>query len=129
MAAPLRRVRAGQRHQPLFDISFDLHLVWPGRLETPSDRSFQPTGDELLADPANGPWTAPESIDDRLIGLATTVRVRQEEDAGVGQAAGGGLAGGHQLLQPESFVRRQRHPILKHGGLRACGGANVQPTS
>ena len=78
---------------------------------------FHSLGDQLLADTGDGPQAGTQRRDDLLIGVFLAVAIiGQQQDAGVGQFAGRGLAAGHQLLQFRPLLRRQRDSILVHRG-------------
>ena len=76
----------------------------------------QPLGDQLPADPGDGPRARAQGGDDPLVGaLVAEGVVGQEEDAGVGELARRRLAAGNHLLQVRPLLRRQGHAILVHG--------------
>lgn len=122
MAAARGGIATGQFDQALLDIPPDLDFVGARRLPSAQQGEIHPLGDQLLADPGDRPQTSAQSRDDLFIGLFFPGGVvGQQEDAGMGQLAGGRLPAGDQLLQVSPFVLRQGHPILVHSSSPVLG--------
>jgi hypothetical protein len=117
VAAPARRLAAGQFEQPLFDVSLDLDLVWSGRLRPVVQGGFQTFRDESLPQALNGARAGAQGRDDLgvRIRLAAPL-IRQKQNARMGQLPGRGFAYGNQLFQLKPFLHRERNPILVHCG-------------
>jgi hypothetical protein len=106
----------------LLDIPLDLDLIRPRRLPAATEGGIQALRDQLLADAGDGPRAGAQGGDDVLVGVLVAAGVvGQQEDAGVGQLAGRGLASGHQLFQRRSLLRRQGDPVLVHGSRPVLG--------
>jgi hypothetical protein len=67
VAAALGRVAASQPDESLLDVALDLDLARPGRLGFAVDGGGKAQGDEVLADPGNGPGAYAQSGDDVVI--------------------------------------------------------------
>jgi hypothetical protein len=105
--------------QPLFDVSFDLDLVRSLRLRPGVQGRRQTCGDQTSADTADRADADTEGGDDLVVGVPSTrSRVRQEEDAGMGEPAGSSLPDRNPLFQLGAFLRGQRDSILVHRILR-----------
>ena len=117
MAAPARRIAAGQSEQPLFDVSLDLDLVWSGRLRPVVKGGFQTFRDESLPQALNGSRASAQGRDDLgvRIRLAAPL-IRQKQNACMGQLPGRCFAYGNQLFQLKPFLHRESNPILVHRG-------------
>ena len=122
MAAPLGGITAGQLDQPLLDVPLDLDLVRARGLRAAQEGDVDPLGDQLLADAGDGPRAGAQGGNDLVIGAFVAEGVvGQEEDAGVGQFAGGGLAAGDELFQVGTLLSGQRNPVLVHVARPALG--------
>jgi hypothetical protein len=115
VAAALRRITTGQFDQTLLDIPLDLDLVGARRLPSAQQGNLQSLSDQLPPDTGDGPRADVQSRDDLLVGvlLAQGV-VGQQEEAGMDQLAGRGLAARNRLCQVLPFCFRQVYSILVH---------------
>lgn len=117
MAAPVRRLATGQFEQPLFDVALDLDLVRSRRLRPVVQGGFQPFRHEALPETRNRAWAGPQGGDDLGIRIRLPApRIRQQQNARMGQLPGGGFAYGHQLFYLKPFLHRERNPIRVHRG-------------
>jgi len=64
MAASARWVSTGQFDQFLFNVSFDLDLVWSSRPWLGVEGRLNPVGDESLPDPSDSPKARAQGHDD-----------------------------------------------------------------
>src|SRR5213082_1920675 len=78
----------------------------------------RPLLDEPLPHPGDGGGADVEGLSDALVGPggAAVGLVGLEQDAGMGQLAGGRLAGGDQVVQGLAFLGGQRHKVFLHRG-------------
>jgi hypothetical protein len=103
--------------QLLLQVPLDLDLVRAGRLRLGVEGCPEALGDEPLADAGDGARAGAQSGDDVVVGvLAPGQGVGQQQDACMGQFAGGSLADGDQAFQFDPFLRRQGNSILVHRG-------------
>jgi hypothetical protein len=117
VAAPARRIAAGQCEQLLFDVSLDLDLVWSGRLRPVLKGGFQTFRDESLPQALNRARAGAQGRDD--LGLRIRLaepRIRQQQNASMGQLPGRCFAYGNQLFQRKPFLHPESNPILVHRG-------------
>jgi hypothetical protein len=117
VAAPARRIAAGQFEQLLFDVSLNLDLVRSGRLWPVVKGGFETFRDESLPQALNRSWAGAQGRDDlsRRIRLAEPL-IRQKQNARMGQLPGRCFTHGHQLFQLKPFLHRESNPILVHRG-------------
>lgn len=110
------RIAAGQLDQLLLDRFRDLHLLRSRGLGPVVEGRSQALGHESLADPGDGRGADTQGLDDVLVGTSRPVRslIGQEQDARVGELAGGGLADGDHVFQPLSLLNRQGHFVFLH---------------
>jgi hypothetical protein len=117
VAAPARRIAAGQFEQLLFDVALDLDLIRSRRLRPVVQGGFQTFCNESLPQALNGSWAGAQGRDD--LGLCirlTKPLIRQKQNASMGQLPGCCFAYRHQLFQLQPFLHRERNPILVHRG-------------
>jgi hypothetical protein len=117
VAAPARRIAAGQFEQLLFNVSLDLDLVRSGRLRPVVKGGFQTFRNESLPQALNRSRAGAQGRDD--LGLRIRLAeplIRQKQNASMGQLPGRGFACGNQLFQLQPFLHRERNPILVHRG-------------
>lgn len=117
MAAPARRIAAGQFKQLLFNVSLDLDLVRSGRLRPVVKGGLQTFCDESLPQTLNRARAGAQGRDD--LGLRIRLAeplVRQKQNASMGQLPGCCFACGNHLFQLKPFLHRERNPILVHRG-------------
>jgi len=117
VAAPARRIAAGQFAQRLFDVSLDLDLVRSGRLRPVVQGGFQPFRDEALPQAFNGARAGAQGRDDLgvRIRLAAPL-IGQKQNARMGQLPGRCFAYGRHLFQRQPFLHCECNPILVHRG-------------
>jgi hypothetical protein len=117
VAAPARRIAAGQFEQLLFDVALNLDLVRSGRLRPVVQGGFQTFRDEALPQACNGARAGPQGRDDFgvRIRLAASL-IRQKQNARMGQLPGCCFAYGNHLFQLKPFLHRERNLILVHRG-------------
>jgi len=117
VAAPARRIAAGQFEQPLFDVALNLDLVRSGRLRPVGKGGFQTFHNESLPQAFNGARAGAQGRDDLgvRIRLAASL-IRQKQNARMGQLPGRCFAYGHHLFQCKPFLHCESNPILVHRG-------------
>jgi hypothetical protein len=99
MAAALGWVAASQLEQLLLQVALDFDLVRAGRLRPGVNGGLEPLGDKALPDPSDGARARAESSNNVIIRAFPPGRsVGQQENARMGQFAGGSLASGHQAF-------------------------------
>jgi hypothetical protein len=117
VAAPAWRLAAGQFEQRLFDVAFDLDLVRSGRLRPVVQGGLQPFRDESLPQTCNGARAGTQGRDDLGVRIRLAApRIRQKQNARVGQLPGCCFAYGNYLFQLQPFLHCESNPILVHRG-------------
>jgi hypothetical protein len=103
---PLRRWRAGQGDEPGLGPAVELDL--PGRSLPPLaiQGGVEAQFDESLTDPFDGVGADLQGVGDLPVrpGGSAVGGVGLEQDAGMGQLAGGGLTGGDQVVEVLAFL-------------------------
>jgi hypothetical protein len=117
VAAPTRRGAASQFEQCLFDVALNLDLVRSGRLRPVVKGGFQTFRDKALPQACNGARAGAQGCNDLgvRIRLAPS-RIRQKQNARMGQLPGCCFAYGHHLFQRQPFLHCESNPILVHRG-------------
>jgi hypothetical protein len=117
VAAPARRIAAGQCEQLLFDVALDLDLVWSRRLRPVVQGGFQTCRHASLPQALNRSRAGPQGRDNLSLRIRLSkLLIRQKQNASMGQLPGCCFAYGNQLFQLKPFLHRERNPILVHGG-------------
>jgi len=117
VAAPARRIAAGQFEQRLFDVALDLDLVRSGRLRPVVKGGGQTFRDESLPQAFNGARAGAQGRDDLGVRIRLAAPfIRQKHNARMGQLPGRCFAYGHHLFQRKSFPHCESNPILVHRG-------------
>jgi hypothetical protein len=100
----------------LLDDVGDLHLLRSRWLGPVVEGRPEALGHEPLADSEEGRGADPQGLDDFLVGSSRPARscISQEQDAGVGEPARGGLADRDHVFQALSLLNRQGHFELLH---------------
>jgi hypothetical protein len=116
LLAAFGRGGAGQGDEPGLGPAVERPLSTGPVLGLADQGGLQALLDEPLADPSDGIGADLEGLGDPDIGpgRAALGGVRLEQDAGVGQFLGGGLAVGDQALQELTFLGAERNPVLRH---------------
>ena len=92
VTSPTGWVGAGQLHQLLLHVSFDLELLWTCRLRSVVDRCLQSFDDKSFPDPSDGFQAGTQSGDDFIVGVSFPAHtIRQQQNAGMGQLTTGRL--------------------------------------
>jgi len=117
VAAPARRIAAGQFKQLLFNVALDLDLVRSGRLRPVVQGGFQTFRDQSLPQALNRARARAQGRDDLSLRIRlASPHIRQKQNARMGELPGRCFAGGNQLFQCKPFLSCQRNPILVHRG-------------
>jgi hypothetical protein len=117
VAAPARRIAAGQFEQGLFDVALHLDLVRSGRLRPVVKGGFQTFRDASLPQAFNRARTGTQGRDDLGVRIRLAApRIRQKQNARMGQLPGRCFAYGHHLFQRQPFLHCESNPILVHRG-------------
>jgi hypothetical protein len=117
VAAPARRIAAGQFEPLLFDVALDLDLVWSRGLRPVVQGGFQTFRHASFPQALNRAQAGTQGRDDLGLRIRLTQPlIRQKQNASMGQLPGCCFAYGNQLFQLKPFLHRERNPILVHRG-------------
>jgi hypothetical protein len=114
VTSPFGRVRTGQGHQLLFEISLDRDPVGSAGLGATAQGGLDAAGDQLTTDPQERTEATAQGVNDAHVRFVGAVRVGQEQNPGMQEFSGRGLAGTHQLFQLRPLLFGESHPILLH---------------
>ncbi len=128
-AAAPRRLRAGQGDQVGLGPAVELRLASRSLPRLAVQRGVEALLDEPLTDPLDGGGADFQGLGDPVIGPggAAVGGVGLEQDAGMGQLAGGGLPGGDQVVEVLAFVGVKRDLISLHGCPPGAISASGEP--